>query len=236
MLPDLLHLGDLEPPAGVSGTVRDGLAFHLHTDAVFHAAPTFRRLLVDEGGRLLAAGLRRGPHRAAAHVGLELLLDGILSRRPGVMEAYNRALDPGLHLRVLRFADPRSRSRWAALRERLAGGALPLSYRDPLQVARRLPRVLGRRARLAVAAGAGALLARWAPGARRRLEHATASLLAEVDRGLQTEGPPSRIDPQGVQDHPAALPDTAPGGDPHQERLPWAGEGMPAPTGPDGLR
>jgi len=53
-----------------------GIATHYATDSAFHASGWFTNQMKICSTRLQAAGVGRGPARAAAHVGVELLLDG----------------------------------------------------------------------------------------------------------------------------------------------------------------
>src|SRR5262245_25639403 len=60
-----------------------GIRFHHATDAAFHGGRRFAALVREAVDRLRAAGLERGPARGAAHVGIELLLDGALLAQGG---------------------------------------------------------------------------------------------------------------------------------------------------------
>ena len=68
--PDLVHMARLGLAPGVDA------AHHHRADAAFHDLPWFqartRALSIDLQGH----GVRRGPARGAAHVAVELLLDG----------------------------------------------------------------------------------------------------------------------------------------------------------------
>ncbi len=79
VLPDLAPMAGLrfDKPALPEG-VRAGVAIHHQTDARFHAHPRFVAAVRDDVAALLSAGVSRGASRASAHVGFELLLDGVL--------------------------------------------------------------------------------------------------------------------------------------------------------------
>jgi hypothetical protein len=78
MLPDLVGVAGLRGVAPGDPEVARGVALHHRTDEVFHASDTFVSLQTLLRSALEARGIRGGPARAAAHVGIELLLDGLL--------------------------------------------------------------------------------------------------------------------------------------------------------------
>ena len=80
MLPDLatmcaarLAAADAQPDPDLAR----GIALHEATDAAFHKLPAATALMRELDDRLDRAGCARGPRRAVAHVGTELLLDGV---------------------------------------------------------------------------------------------------------------------------------------------------------------
>lgn len=86
MLPDLTQMAGLRLTR-VSARLIDGIAFHHRTDSAFHAHPSF----VD-GQRALQralsdAGVRKGPARAMAHIGIEFLIDAAFVPSDGYLEA-----------------------------------------------------------------------------------------------------------------------------------------------------
>ncbi|HEX3307722.1 MAG TPA: hypothetical protein VHS32_15855, partial [Streptosporangiaceae bacterium] len=76
MAPDLLPLCGAIPGTETSPLVVAGQAHHLSVDARFHAAPAFTTLTAWAAGALRQRGVARGAARGAAHVGVELFLDG----------------------------------------------------------------------------------------------------------------------------------------------------------------
>ncbi len=160
-LPDFAAMGrfHLQVPAASSPgegdqVVRDGIATHHRTDEVFHQHPWFTgrvRMLRD---RLEARGLERGPARAIAHVGPEMLLDGALlgsasldGQRPTI-DATFAALDRH-RLMLTDWTRPADRGfEWSTHLARLVDHGLPADYDDPSAVARRLLRILSGRPRL----------------------------------------------------------------------------------------
>lgn len=154
-LPDLagfvqLRLLGSTPDPGV----RAGITFHYRTDDAFHRHPWFldhQRRLIDA---LVAVGFARGPALACGHVGVELLLDGILLADEAAYEANRTAFTaiPGLRPALEPLVEDRHRDRWVAHLDKLATWTGPRDLDDPAAIASRLFRVLADRPRLAFAA------------------------------------------------------------------------------------
>ncbi len=150
MLPDLANMMggvELHPrhPA-----VNEGIAYHHLTDRIFHQGPSFLRMQERARKWLKAAGVRRGPTLAVAHVGVELLLDAELSNVSEYRAHYLKALGFGkrtatdwLPPRPLGFA-------LRALCRHLERRAPFLTPRNAEEVTRRLQRILERRPALAL--------------------------------------------------------------------------------------
>jgi hypothetical protein len=152
MAPDLLPLCGAVADAETSPRVAAGQAHHASVDAIFHSNPAFTSLQGWASRSLIALGVPRGGARGAAHVGIELFLDGELARGGRARDAYARSLDGADSVRTPFFwRDEISRARWGKLIARLRTGAVPDAYRDPDFVADRLIGALSRRPRLALA-------------------------------------------------------------------------------------
>jgi acyl carrier protein phosphodiesterase len=123
-----------------------GIAIHHTTDATFHALPVVTGLMRDLDTQLSERGCARGPRRAVAHIGVELLLDGVLVEDSAYRAAYVRAIahdgEP-----VWREAD--DPPRYAALRVRLRSYGVPDDLREPASITHRLGRILAHRPLLA---------------------------------------------------------------------------------------
>jgi hypothetical protein len=153
MAPDLLKMCRAAAGAATSPKVAAGQAHHLEVDAWFHGNPAFTALAGWAARALVEAGLPHGPARGAAHVGVELVLDGILAVDGRARAAYARSLADAEAARApFVFDDETSRARWQALVVRLRAGAIPEAYRDLDFVTARVVGALGRRPRLAIAA------------------------------------------------------------------------------------
>jgi len=141
------------PDDAAAADLAVGIAGHHATDAAFHGSAWFRehnRRLLDA---LLDAGVERGPARASAHAGLEMLLDGELVGDPQIVIATRRALravgDGGeARAAAVTLAAPEDRTEWAARLDRLAGSLDPEAYTSASGVALRLQRMTRGRRRI----------------------------------------------------------------------------------------
>ncbi len=182
MLPDFLHMAGARTAAIRDATVAEGVANHHRVDAAFHGAPSFVALCAEGVARLVEAGVRKGTARAVAHVGTELLLDGVLLRRTEVEAAYVAAIGwaDGDTIASALELEPAALDRLRALGARLRAWGAPRDYIRPAFVAERLDHALRARPRLALTADErGALV----PFLERRLgevEERAPSLLSEV--------------------------------------------------------
>jgi hypothetical protein len=130
--------------------VADGIALHHATDAAFHRLPAVTGLMRELDERLERGGCARGPRRAVSHIGVELLLDGVLIDDPGYRAAYLGGL---AHEPALRWRDPDGAARFAALHGRLRAHGVPDDLRLPEAIAVRIQRVLAHRPLLAPSPG-----------------------------------------------------------------------------------
>lgn len=136
MVPDLRRFAGGEPLDATSrpATVSAGIDSHHRVDAAFHASPQFRAWT--------ASVLERMPQpdrgaRAAAHVAVELAIDGALLA--GGATAYDEAL---------RWAASSVSGPWEDVVAHLRRGAVVDAYRTPAGIAARVVSVMGRRPRL----------------------------------------------------------------------------------------
>jgi hypothetical protein len=170
MAPDLLPLCGAIAERETSPKVAAGRAHHLAVDAQFHANPAFTAMQVWASRAMVEAGLPRGAARGAAHVGIELFLDGALANETRAREAYTRSIaDADTTGTPFVWRDEQSSARWRALVHRLRGGGIPDLYRDPDFVADRLIGALGRRPRLALHGDESAILRRFLPALAARV-------------------------------------------------------------------
>jgi acyl carrier protein phosphodiesterase len=147
MLPDFAtmiraRLADASDP-----DVAAGIAHHHATDAAFHGMPAVLGLMRELDERLAALGCARGPRRAVAHIGVELLLDGVLVEEAAYREAYAAGLahDPG----GVCWRDDDAVPRFHGLLERLRAYGVPEDLKKPHAITQRLQRMLAHRPLLA---------------------------------------------------------------------------------------
>lgn len=182
MLPDFASMTGVRLAEATDGEIARGIALHHATDSVFHQAPAVLALMRELDGRLDAEHVARGPRRAVAHIGVELLLDGLLVREPGYRAAYVAALahDPA----GVQFREAGDHGRFGALRTRLQSYGVPDDLEDPASIVHRLHRMLMHRPLLAPSASdlhgiRAALVAH-----RPRVEVAADTVLRAVRAGL----------------------------------------------------
>jgi hypothetical protein len=155
--------------------VQAGIAWHHRTDHAFHGCAAFLELTDVGTAALRDAGLGRGAALAAAHVGVELLLDGELCHDPDLVRHYHDALASDAEL------TPPLR----AVVRRLGEIGTPHWYRDTAEVAARLFRILGARPRLAIAPEQLDALRGWLCSVQPAIRDATPGLLAELRSRLR---------------------------------------------------
>lgn len=178
MAPDLLAMCGAEAGPATSERVAAGQAHHLAVDAAFHASPAFISLQSWSVGTLVAAGLRRGPARGAAHVAVELFLDGALAHDQLAHAAYRRTLATALQMPdPFQWRDTAARACWRQMVLRLHSAAIPHRYRDPAFVAQRLVHALARRPRLALNEAESSILRAFLPSLQQRVSHQASTLV-----------------------------------------------------------
>ncbi|MEZ5408691.1 MAG: hypothetical protein R2761_11735 [Acidimicrobiales bacterium] len=158
-LPDVAGMGRFRLNRGggswQSGTdgLGAGIQLHYRTDDLFHGHRWFVARQAEVHGDLAAAGFGRGPALACAHVGVELLLDGVLLDDGSTSEVVHGAFAAIDDLRdpLGALVEPASEADWQNHLTRFTGGAPVAGLDDPVEVAHRLQRILARRPRLAFA-------------------------------------------------------------------------------------
>jgi hypothetical protein len=182
MLPDFLGMLRLGRPTVHDASLGRGVAFHHQTDHHFHDLREFQRLSRGAFAWLSERGMPRGPARAVAHIGIEMLLDEVLAEGSAERDAYRTAL--GVPLKgLLSFPAPSDAERLDGLRRALLERAQ--AYAPPAAdvVAQRIRRTLSGRPRLQTDEAGEALLGDWVE-TTRPLVSATAPALLAVLRAL----------------------------------------------------
>lgn len=167
--------------------VAAGVVCHLRADAAFHDSEGFRALWLAGTGTLRERGLPRGPARGVAHVGIELLLDGVLVDDAAVGALYEGALhagaDPDLRS-ALDWSHEDGDARWGRLQTHLVSEGVPRAYRDAAIVAERVARALASRPRLALDRGHHGEVRRWLSEVQPTVARVAPQLLEQVGDGM----------------------------------------------------
>ena len=188
MLPDFSSLIGARSPRSTCSKINRGYSLHYATDRAFHDAGPFRAACREESRKLIALGVGRGTALAAAHVGIELVLDDALMDdeptrllfRGALSLAASRCDSSALGWdtadQALRFETLRQRL-WSLTTRGGAPGALALSER--------LCRTLAGRPRLAVRADDRAAIRNWAAELPLRCVELGPELVGSVMIGLE---------------------------------------------------
>ncbi|HSD91335.1 MAG TPA: hypothetical protein VLB44_27615 [Kofleriaceae bacterium] len=150
MLPDFATMSGTRLADAPDPAIAGGIELHHATDAAFHRLPPVLALMHELDERLDKGGCARGPRRAVAHIGVELLLDGVLVDEAVYREHYvvGLAHDPS----GIGWRDADDPVRFGRLLERLRAYGVPLDLQRPEAIAQRLHRMLAHRPLLAPSA------------------------------------------------------------------------------------
>lgn len=151
MIPDFSTMSGARVAQAPDTDVAAGIDLHHATDAAFHTLPVVTGLMRELDAALLARNCSRGPRRAVAHIGVELLLDGVLVDEPVYREAYTRGLAHDV-TPAIEWREPGDDERFAKLLERLRAYGVPDDLRKPEAITHRLGRMLAHRPLLAPSA------------------------------------------------------------------------------------
>jgi hypothetical protein len=146
MLPDLASMCGGRIASTEDAAVEAGIALHHASDAAFHRLPVVTALMRELDGELDRRRCARGPRRAVAHIGVELLLDGVLTGEPAYCSAYLGGL---AHDANLTWRDHEGAPRFAVLLDRLRARGVPEDLQRPEAIATRVHRILAHRPLLA---------------------------------------------------------------------------------------
>ncbi len=147
MLPDFSSMCGARLAPGGDVAIEAGIALHHASDAAFHSLAAFTGLMRELDERLEHGGCAKGPRRAVAHIGVELLLDGVLVADETYRAEYSSALD--VDPAGIGWRDPGDGDRFAQLFARLRDHGPPDDLRRVDSIVMRLSRVLARRPLLA---------------------------------------------------------------------------------------
>lgn len=197
MLPDFAGMIRARLAVADDAAIARGVALHHATDAAFHGLPATLALMRELDERLARGGCARGPRRAVAHVGVELLLDGVLVGDAAYRASYLGALacDPG----GVRWRDDDGPPRFALLVDRLRARGVPDDLRRVDAIVVRLQRMLDHRPLLAPSiADLGAIAVALAAH-QPRVAIAADTVLRGVRAALAGASAPDQSDQFGMQ-------------------------------------
>ncbi|MGE0397899.1 MAG: hypothetical protein AB7T06_14465 [Kofleriaceae bacterium] len=146
MLPDFSTMIGVRVNGTPDADVAEGIALHHTTDKVFHSLPAVTALMRDLDARLERGGCARGPRRAVAHIGVELLLDGVLVKDPEYREAYMLGVE---YDASIDWREDGHRVVFEGFMRRMRARGVPDDLDQPEAVAFRLGTMLSRRPLLA---------------------------------------------------------------------------------------
>jgi hypothetical protein len=190
MLPDFASMLGVRMPPVAEATIRNGVRFHHLTDGVFHELPSFRLLTREANAALRERGVARGPARAVAHVGIEILLDTTLGQSAAARDAYLSGLEAGRTpalARSLAWAEAEAK-RLTDLLETLVQRGIVLDTSAELLV-ERIRRTLAGRPRLRLGPDDPPRVRDWVEATRDRVVGSTPALIAELHRELELRLP-----------------------------------------------
>tara|TARA_R110002096_G_scaffold435826_2_gene663503 strand:- start:16142 stop:16705 length:564 start_codon:yes stop_codon:yes gene_type:complete len=180
MLPDFAGMAGIRLPKAVaSGALADGIAFHHESDRVFHRLRRFREQESWTLTHMLERGLRRGPARGIAHVGVELSIDGALVTSNDSHALYLGAVNAARTL-DLPWESAESEVRFRKLASRLFEFGIPKGYADPQVVADRLVRIMQPRPLLRLTEDEAPILHDAMPSVHLRVGEETAAIMMDM--------------------------------------------------------
>ena len=197
MLPDFLSMLGARPPRLDPGTLKAGVLFHHQTDAHFHECTQFRRWQRESLEHLTLLGVRRGPARAIAHAGVELLVDLALARsldahddRPHaerLWQRYDSALLRGRRpLSAASFSQAGAAERLRELCARLLDMGRQRFRAEPQRTVEVLERALSGRPRLEMSRTEVQAAKQWAKQVFSSVKAGLPDLLSELEKSLDT--------------------------------------------------
>lgn len=192
MLPDLEAMVHPAASRFTHPHVVHGVVLHHATDAAFHQGSAF----LDHQGaarqHLSQSPIRRGPRRAVAHVGVELILDAAL-RTPERMEAYVAALEAGLCRATMKGVPFLRSLQLRTLFRTLVQRAPYVTPREPSGVVERLERALWARPVLRLNAAELPFVFDWAQSAWQPIHAASQQWLDHLTQAVSSSLPPQDL-------------------------------------------
>lgn len=191
MIPDFAGMLGARAPQSSDRAVSRGIALHHQTDGVFHAAPIFHTLNREALAELTRLGMARGPARAVAHIGTEIILDGVIAEDHAFTRAFSQALEHGHQNEQrlkLEWPSELPFGRLGKLCDALQRRDIRADSQQADIVALRLERTLGHRPRLKIPSHQLPLVSAWAQRSTPVVRAQAPALLNSVRAGLAALG------------------------------------------------
>lgn len=200
MLPDLEAMVHPAASRFTHPHVVHGVMLHHATDAAFHQGSAFLDHQAAAREHLSQTPMRRGPRRAVAHVGVELILDAAL-RTPRRMQVYVAALEAGLRRTTLQGVPFLRSLQLRTLFRTLIQRAPYVTPQEPSGVVERLERALWARPALRLDAAELPVIFDWAQSAWQPIHDASQPWLDHLTQTVSSSLPPSEL-PSDLSDPP----------------------------------
>lgn len=181
MLPDFSIMCGARIAGSDDEDVAQGITLHHATDSAFHQAPVVLGLMRELDARLERGGCAKGPRRAAAHIGVELLLDGVLVDSAEYRDAYMLGIEYDAPITWRNEGDG---ARFANLLERLRTFGVPVDLKKPEAIVHRMSRMLANRPLLAPSSNDLAVITVALIEHKPRVQIATEAILRMVRAAL----------------------------------------------------
>lgn len=178
MLPDFQTMSGARVATCSDAAISAGIDLHHRTDAAFHRLPAFVVLTREVEERLRDAGVSRGPMRAVGHVGVELLLDGVLLADAAGRAAYLAALEHPID--TMTWRDSGDDERFAFLHGRLREHGVPDDLARPESAAARVLRMIAHRPLLRATPDEAAAIRRELTNVAPRVRVAAPTIIASL--------------------------------------------------------
>lgn len=186
MLPDFFGMLGIKA-APTSPELSRGVAFHHASDAAFHQTPAFVDLTRRARQTLEEQGCPKGPARAVAHIGVELLLDPVLLTERGARAAYTEALERAIDVQSELALSPADETRFHELARLLLARGVP-AHDDPEILLLRMRRALAHRPRLALTDASAGIVRNWVVAARPSVVGCASDVIRQMLSTLDDQG------------------------------------------------
>jgi hypothetical protein len=192
MLPDFSAMLRARIASVPHAQVNEGVKFHHAVDEAFHDSEPFRLHSGQAFAELEELGVSRGPARALAHVGVELLFDRVLGHNARYRESYLESLGSALSWAGSPTASERvawqsaeDGQRFEQLLQALMNHGVDIHVCTLSEIAARLVRILARRPRLALSPSEQPHVLTWLTQCEQRVGADTSAMMSIVTKVIR---------------------------------------------------